>query len=821
MSVSESKNIAKSLEKAATSVYVRAMQAMLRRRKLRELMVPLACDDGIFLTEDCHLGAVFEAPAMYGCDENVVARLEGAFTGEMPAGLVVQFSYLSYPEIESVIGTYDAARLQARINNHIPKVLDDMVKRTSELFRKGARQAPIPGFDCLVNNTRLIVSLKFPIAGPLYREEELLTVKEQVGQIVEGLRVAGLQLRQLDAKEYVQLMRRLLDMNATSIPTNFNENQQLKDQIAGPGDYLLTRGDRVIVNNNDIRVMSVKMRPEFTSLATMMHLVGDPNGGQSQFNVPFMITTSFLFPERIDAVSKIRANAQAINYQAFGPMLKWSSLLAYKKEGNDTLVQELDQGGVPVKVATSIMLFGKEGDDSILSKQMGMVRAHYASFDYQMAAEKFIALPVFLNNLPLFYSAETDLGVDRSDTMGLKHAVNMIPVLGDWRGTGIGGAMLFLSRRNLPVLFDLYDSSVSRNAVVFSESGGGKSFLLQQIIRDYLSLGQGTRVWVIDNGRSYYKLCKYIGGEFIELTNDSNICLNPFSDIQNLDEELDYLKGVVAVMINPEGLDAYCMSRIEEAIKATYGRMGNAMTITDIAEFLVNQSDQRLYDMGMMLFPFTRTGQYGRWFDGVCNLRLNFKFVVLELAELQSRQHLQKVVLFMLMDRVQKEMYGTGSNVKKLLLIDESFDLIQGNMGPMIASFYRKIRKEGGAAIIACQSLVTLYESAAGREIAANSPFKLVLSQNNDSITAMERDGMLGLDAYGYRCMRSLKMVRGKFSELLMVTPMGYGVVRLVVDRIAQVIYSSTDAERTVIMGRIQNGENPVDVVNEYIAKHG
>lgn len=803
------------------SVFLRKMQAMLRRDPLRDLMVPLACsDDGIFLTEDGHLGAVFACPPLSGADEGVIARLMGALTNEMPPGTVVQFSYICSPDIEVAVGLYEGARREAIINREIPDNLAAMVERRAQLFRDGVKTAPIKGFDCLISNGVVVITLKFPIGGAMYRDEELFTVREKVGQITEGLKITGFQLTQLSAHDYVMLMRRLLNMNADEIPAAFSEARPLKEQVVGAGDYLRTSGDAIELNGNDIRVLSVKMRPDYTSLAQFAQLPGDPQGGPSQFNVPFMLTTTLVFPDRISTVAKVKTNAAAINYQAFGPMMRWSNLLAYKKEGHDTIVADLDQGGTPVQVATSIVLFGKEGEETVTNKQIGMVKSHFNMFEYVMATEKFISLPVFLNQLPLFASAETMRGLDRTDTMGVTHAVHMLPIVGDWRGTGTGGAMMLLSRRNQPIMFDFYDCPQSRNGVLVGQTGGGKSVTVQQIITDYLSLGGGTRVWVVDVGYSYFKLCKYLGGEFIELSQDSGICLNPFTNVQDLDDELDYLKGILAVMINPDGLPAYEMARVEEAIKATYGRLGNSMTVTDVAEFLLGQGDARLRDMGNMLYPFTRSGQYGRWFDGENNLRMERRFVVLELAQLKTRKHLQKVVLFMLMNRIQYDMYLSGEGNKKLLIIDEAADLLlEGEIGSMVGAFFRKIRKEGGAALVCLQGLSSLYESSAGRSIHENAPVKIILSQSASAVNALEGEDQLGIDSYGYHCMRTLQMVKGKYSEMLLITPLGYGVARLVLDRRALVIYSTSDAERFEVMNRMRGGEDPKQVIESFIER--
>ncbi len=49
----------------------------------------------------------------------------------------------------------------------------------------------------------------------------------------------------------------------------------------------------------------------------------------------------------------------------------------------------------------------------------------------------------------------------------------------------------------------------------------------QEIAYAYLSAG--GRVWIIDIGRSYEKICQLLGGQFVEFGEGSRMCLNPFT----------------------------------------------------------------------------------------------------------------------------------------------------------------------------------------------------------------------------------------------------------------------------------------------------
>ena len=100
------------------------------------------------------------------------------------------------------------------------------------------------------------------------------------------------------------------------------------------------------------------------------------------------------------------------------------------------------------------------------------------------------------------------------------------------------------------------------------------------------------------------------------------------------------------------------------------------MTVDDIAKALCAEADQRLTDVGEQLFPFTTQGEYGRFFNGTNSIRFTNDFTVLELEELKGRKHLQQVVLLQLIYQIQQEMYLGERDRPKIVIIDESWDLL-------------------------------------------------------------------------------------------------------------------------------------------------
>ncbi len=483
----------------------------------------------------------------------------------------------------------------------------------------------------------------------------------------------------------------------------------------------------------------------------------------------------------------------------------------------------MDEGAVIVEAALTLALYSD--DKQKLEKMTGMVRAYYSSFGFEMSEERYITWPVFWHTFPLFPAPESIKQLYRFRTMAVKHAVQFFPVIGEWQGTGSGGASLYFTRRGKPMLIDLYDSPTNYNGILFAESGAGKTFHTQQIIADYLSLG--AKVWVMDIGRGYLKQNLIYGGEFIEFSESSHACLNPFTNVADIDEEMDVLKAILAKMAAPtDRLDDYRMAALGEGIKAEWGRVGRSMTVTDVAQYLDKNEDQRISDLGTMLFPFTRNGEYGSWFDGENNLQFNKDYVVLELEELSGKKHLQQVVLLMLVTKIQHEMFLSelkGEQRKKLLVIDEAWALLDDpGVAKFIETGYRRFRKYQGAALVCTQGLEEFYQSPSGRAIAANSAFYFIMQQRAESIVAVRDSKRLDLDDYTMDQMKTVHTVSDpkvspsrRYSECMFYTPCGTGIGRLVVDPVSQVIFSSSGDERAMLLREMKAGMSPEEAMQK------
>jgi hypothetical protein len=103
-----------------------------------------------------------------------------------------------------------------------------------------------------------------------------------------------------------------------------------------------------------------------------------------------------------------------------------------------------------------------------------------------------------------------------------------------------------------------------------------------------------------------------------------------------------------------------------------------------VADSLLKDEDKDIKRIGHQLYPFTSAGQYGKYFVGKNNIDFKNPFTVLELSRLESSEHLKQVVLLQLIYQIQQDMFMGDRSQMKLVIIDEAWALLSGNIGAFI-----------------------------------------------------------------------------------------------------------------------------------------
>jgi conjugal transfer ATP-binding protein TraC len=574
----------------------------------------------------------------------------------------------------------------------------------------------------------------------------------------------------------------------------------------------LTLGDQVV------KILSPKRIPENAYFGLAQRYLLDPLSGSRGVRENVLITGNVYFPDMERLRGKLEKKRQWVINQAWGPISKFVPRLLKKKESYDILFDSLDAGDRLVKKSLTATLFCQPES---VSGAVANLQAFWRESGLQLLEDGFISLPWFLNNLPFGAEPEAVAQSNRYRTMTSRQALTFMPVFGGWKGTQTP-AMQVIGREGQLMFFDLFDSPTNYNAVIAAQSGSGKSFLTNEILMQYLSLG--GRAWVIDIGRSYEKLTRVLGGTFMEFSAKSDICLNPFSLVRDYNEDADTLAGLVTAMAAPgEPLDNFQSAGLRRVLNEVWQQEGPEMSIDSLARALKAEKGEefrRLRDIGEQLYPFTSKGEYGRFFNGRNNVDFKGRLIVIELEELRGRKQLQQVVLLQMIFQIQQAMFLGERDRRKIVIIDEAWDLLtKGNVGKFIEHGYRRFRKYGGAAIVITQSINDLYNSPGGQAIAENSACKILLGQAPETIKMLEKERRLDVGGdYGFALLKSLHTVPGKYSELCFVTQQGVGVERLYVEPFKQLLYSTKAEDINAIQQLQKDGLSLMEAINTLLA---
>ena len=127
----------------------------------------------------------------------------------------------------------------------------------------------------------------------------------------------------------------------------------------------------------------------------------------------------------------------------------------------------------------------------------------------------------------------------------------------------------FTDRQGVPLKVDLSDLPMktgrmnNRNKFVLGPSGSGKSFLMNNIVEQYLLYNYD--VVIVDTRDSYSGTCSYKGGKYIKYTEEKPITMNPFvmNEKEFNIEKIEFLTNLIFMIW--QGADA-TMSKEQKSI---------------------------------------------------------------------------------------------------------------------------------------------------------------------------------------------------------------------------------------------------------------
>ena len=824
--------------------------------RAEQLISPLAIDNEkrIFLCGDHTLGFCFECQPLSGGSEKEKDKVDQLLSQNFPENTTISFLLFRSPDIEENV--LAAERLRFHFNHPLlTPVFQERENFLKEFTQKDLISTSSAGARFNIGrvvDVKLIVSVKIPFSGEVPSEDSQAEVLEWATKLQSGLKNIGFAPIQMDADRYVRFMNVFInwDPKATwrqRVEGLWEDDKPIPAQIFDPESSVwMANPNHIQIGKKFVKVLSAKKMPESTYFGNAIQYIGDLSGNNGGIHQNYAVCCNIIFPDPLkmkDSLSKKRTWA---NNQAYGPLMKFDPMLGQIKESFDTIYDSLMNGGRPLKTTFSVILFGdSEKEITSLSSQ---AQSFWSDQHFTLKDDMYVMLPLFTNCLPLCCDRFAINELWRYKTMTTKEVSAILPMFGESKGSGTAHLQL-LSRNGQIMSVSLHDSSTNQNAVVAAESGSGKSFLLNEIVLDYMS--EGARVWIIDAGKSYKKLCDALNGDFVEFSDQSTISLNPFETIVNWNDEEDAAVNLLGTMASMKGrLDDYQQAALKAHMHqlweesqarrmAVAGRQvseinayfdnqiaqvmqqnpQNAQGIIDdlnvkreteiykalpppdmsidaVAEACLRDPDGRVRDVGVQLGSFCSNSSYGKFFAGHNNASFNGDLTVLELDELQGRKHLRQVVLLQLISQIQREIFLGERNRKKLVIIDEAWDLLkEGEVASFMEGAYRKFRKYGGSAIIATQSAGDLIGSPAGVAIQNNSANTFYLGQKATTLEQLRAQNTLVMEDWAFNLLKSVRTEAGVYSEIFFQQGQIQSVGRLVVSAYQKLLYSTNPVD--------------------------
>lgn len=790
------------------------IQQMLRRQPFSELIPFLSYDkDKTLYALDSGIGFIFECSPIYA-GQDTVRVMRGLFEERFPPGTSIQFMLYASPSVQHLLDSY----VLARENVHGDTTFTELARKRRAFILSGVNKSIIKGVDVRIRNMRLIVSVVVPCSKvPDAYEANMPRVQEIKEKVFQPLNAAHLNPRNLDPAALINLMGEIINPgHPPDTYYHYDPKLPIKDQIVFADTEINVDKDHLIVDGKYFKSLTVRQYPQEWHIGKGVNFCGDLFENAKQIGEPFFITLNCQYADPVKTMNQINRRSVSASYQAFGPIGRWFPKLLMKKQHFDNFAVALENGESPFYAYLNIVSWSDNAERA--ASVTGTFQALFRSMNFILQEDKYIMLPLFLQSLPMCYLAQTQRDLRRRKTFTTSNVAELLPIQADWSGFG-APAILLISRRGQIQMMDVFANPMGGySGVVVAATGAGKSFFANYFIESYLGLG--AKIWVIDVGRSYEKTCSRFGGDFIVFDREFDMCINPFSRVVDLGEEMAVLKSIIAQMASRQNpLDDLCMSFIEEAIKESFALRGNEMTVTNVAEYLSKQHDPRQRDLGKMLYPYTAHGAYAPFFEGKSTLNPQANYIVLELEELKSKRDLQEVVLLTLIYQIQQEMINRDR--KKIVLCDESWDLLKGgtNTSNFMETGYRRIRKYKGSFITVTQSIADYYQIPAGKAIMENADFMFLLRQRNESIESMRAECKLSLSDGMYEVLKSIHTDQGNYSEIFVNTPVGIMISRLALDRFFQLLYSNKAEEFQKIKRYMSQGMDVTAAIDRIVAE--
>ena len=642
---------------------------------------------------------------------------------------------------------------------------------------------------------------------------------------------------EIEPTQLIEALSGMLNFDLdTSIQTRraWNGNTWISRQVCLPGSALEVSKEGLTFHgahsSSMMRTYEAVDFPDRWSLGYMGELIGDFLNQSYRLSSPFYIHYGIHFPLQQKVETKFQGKAKVLEHQAkFPALVRMFPNMPREREENFFVQKQLLEGEKFVETRLSCGLWAEK---SRLLKAESTLMALFQKYGFKLKENHFVHLPDFLSSLPMAWGEDSPYikGLQKIRCMRTtltQETGNFIPCVGEWWGNSNQG-MVLQGRRGQLATWDPFAVEGNLNTVVVGPSGSGKSVFMQEMIMS--QLGQGCRVFVLDLGRSFEKLCHLLSGQYLAFSEKSQFNLNPFNfvkasgDPEAQHAALEMVSSIVATMAMPsQKIDKERADILSALVKKTWEDKQEKATIDDVIDLIKNTTFRSELMIGAAeslqegLRKFTKQGVYANYFYGANTVDFQNNLVVIETEELKNVADLQAVILQIFTLTISNQIFMGDRNRRCMICIDEAWDLLKSpQMEGFIESLARRLRKYNGALVVGTQSLKDFERSHGARAAFQNSNWLLMLGKDSDSINTLKKENLIPMNDLKELALSSLRMEEGKYSEVF-IYHKGTGffsVNQLKLDPFSAALYSTKANEFQAVQELKRHGlsiENAID----------
>ncbi|MDF0718187.1 TraG family conjugative transposon ATPase [Muricauda sp. 334s03] len=420
----------------------------------------------------------------------------------------------------------------------------------------------------------------------------------------------------------------------------------------------------------------------------------------------------------------------------------------------------------------------------------------------------------------------------------LKHALCLYINNTNYRSDDTG--ILFNDRQhNIPVLKDVWDERKkrikARNFAIFAPTGEGKSFLANNILRQYFE--QGVRLVLIDLGGSYAKFAKLYPDQHIILRYEQgkNLGINPFYISEESDLTPERLEDLAVFLLELLAADNASKSQevaIKKVLLLYYKKVRQNHSLASLYRFVDHRKDTLIqelqikeahfssYDFLHILSEYVEEGPYSFLFNAGADQTYTIedkRLIVFELDEVRDNKEILSVMLKLIKSAIQRTIWRNRSE-RGIILFDEFAKQLKfPNVLESVEFYYQAIRKQNGAIGIILQSINQLPNNSTSASILENT--QIIYSLRNEK-GYDELKTRLNLSSHDLEQLRSIRNnLTGdrKYTEIFIKIGKESNIFRLEVPPEVYAAYLTDGTESTQLIELFEKTNDMEQAIKTFI----